>query len=130
MGKNYLIDTNIFTKYIQGELSEKGNELVDNIFNTFGCKISVITRIELLSWNTNQDTSDLIEEFINISEEFGLTEEIIVKTAEMRRSIKIKLPDAIIATTALLNDLILISDNDSDFGKVASLRYINPTKLK
>jgi len=130
MGKNYLIDTNIFTKYIQGELSEKGNELVDNIFNTFGCKISVITRIELLSWNTNQDTSGLIEEFINISEEFGLTEEIIVKTAEMRRSIKIKLPDAIIATTALVNDLILISDNDSDFGKVASLRYINPTKLK
>ncbi|PWK26307.1 hypothetical protein LV89_02478 [Arcicella aurantiaca] len=130
MGKSYLIDTNVFTKYIQGELSEKGDELLDNIFNTFSCKISVITRIELLSWNTNPTTLSLIEEFINISEEFGLTEDVIGKTSEIRRNLKVRLPDAVIAATAFVNDLILISDNDSDFGKIPSLRYINPTKLK
>ena len=129
MAKGYLIDTNIFTKYTQGELSEKGNDLVDGILNSFSCQISVITRIELLSWNTDQETVNLIEEFIGMSKEFGLTEEIIIKTAEMRRSVKIKLPDAVIATTAMVNDFILLSDNDKDFGKVAYLRYVNPTKL-
>ena len=129
MAKGYLIDTNVFTKYIQDELSEKGNELIDGILNSFSCQISVITRIELLSWNTNQETIDLIVEFIGMSKEFGLTEEIIIKTAEMRRNIKIKLPDAVIATTAMVNDLILISDNDKDFGKIPHLRYVNPTKI-
>ena len=129
MAKGYLIDTNVFTKYIQDELSEKGNELIDGILNSFSCQISVITRIELLSWNTNQETIDLIEEFIGMSKEFGLTEEIIIKTAQMRRNIKIKLPDAVIATTAIVNDLILVSDNDKDFGKIPYLSYVNPTKL-
>lgn len=129
MAKGYLIDTNVFTKYIQDELSEKGNELIDEILNSFSCQISVITRIELLSWNTNQETIDLIEEFIGMSKEFGLTEEIITKTAEMRKNIKIKLPDAVIATTAIINDLILVSDNDKDFGKIPYLSYVNPTKL-
>ncbi len=129
MAKGYLIDTNIFTKYTQGELSEKGNDLVDGILNSFSCQISVITRIELLSWNTDQETVNLIEEFIGMSKEFGLTEEIIIKTAEMRRSVKIKLPDAVIATTAIVNDFILLSDNDRDFGKITNLRYVNPTKL-
>ena len=129
MAKGYLIDTNVFTKYIQDELSEKGNELIDEILNSFSCQISVITRIELLSWNTSQETIDLIEEFIGMSKEFGLTEEIIIKTAKMRKNIKIKLPDAVIATTAMVNDLILVSDNDRDFGKIPYLRYVNPTKL-
>ena len=129
MAKGYLIDTNIFTKYTQEELSEKGNELVDGILNSFNCQISVITRMELLSWNTDQETINLIEEFIGISKEFGLTEEIISKTAAMRRNIKIKLPDAVIATTAIVNDLILISDNDKDFAKIPHLRYVNPIKL-
>ena len=48
---------------------------------------------------------------------------------EMRRTKKIKLPDAVIATTAMINDLILVSDNNKDFGKIENLRYINPRKL-
>lgn len=78
MAKGYLIDTNIFTKYIQGELSGKGNDLVDGILNSFSCQISVITRIELLSWNTEQETVNLIEEFIEMSKEFGLRNKFIL----------------------------------------------------
>ena len=82
-----------------------------------------------MSWNTDQETVNLIEEFIGMSKEFGLTEDIITKTAEIRRSVKIKLPDAVIATTAMLNDFILLSDNNRDFGKIPHLSYVNPTKL-
>ena len=129
MAKGYLIDTNIFTLYTQDELSKKGNELIDSILDSFGCQISVITRMELLSWNTDKDTMDLVNEFIRQSKEFGLTEDIIINTAEMTRRKKIKLPDAIIATTAMVNNLILVSDNDKDFGKIEHLSYVNPRKL-
>jgi len=39
-----------------------------------------------------------------------------------------KLPDALIAATALVNDFVLVADNDKDYGKVSNLKYINPAK--
>ena len=45
---------------------------------------------------------------------------------ELRKARKIKLPDAIIAATAIVHDLILVSRNDKDFAAIPSLRYSNP----
>lgn len=78
----------------------------------------------------DEDLLNFVVQFIDYSTEYNLSEPIIQKTIELRKTIKIKLPDAIIAATALCNDLILLSDNDSDFGKVPHLRYVNPRKLK
>lgn len=91
--------------------------------------ISVITRIEILGFSPDrEELLQFIIQFIGYSFEFNLSEDVIQKTIDIRKSIKIKLPDAIIAATALCNDLILLSDNDSDFGKIPNLRYINPRK--
>lgn len=129
MGKKYLIDTNIIRKYLDEELSEAGLELIDSILDSFESSVSVITRIELLGFtHSRNELSNFIEQFIGYSNEYHLTEPIIQKTIELKKSIKIKLPDAVIAATALCHDLILLSDNDSDFGKVPHLRYINPRK--
>ncbi|WP_428663615.1 type II toxin-antitoxin system VapC family toxin [Runella sp.] len=129
MGKGYLIDTNVFVKYIQEQLSEKGSELVDTIFDANDCRISIINWIELLSWQTDQQTQKLVEDFIEIANEYELSEMIANKTIIIRRQFKIKLPDAVIAATAMVHELILLLDNDRDFGKIAHLSYINPTKL-
>jgi predicted nucleic acid-binding protein len=129
MGKRYLIDTNIVRKYLGEELSTRGLELVDTILDTSESNISVITRIELLGFSPDrEELLQFIIQFIGYSFEFSLSEDVIQKTIEIRKSIKIKLPDAIIAATALCHDLILLSDNDSDFGKIPNLRYINPRK--
>ncbi len=48
----------------------------------------------------------------------------------LRRSIKIKLPDTIIAATAIVHKLTLVSDNDVDFLRVPKLKYLNPTKSR
>jgi predicted nucleic acid-binding protein len=42
---------------------------------------------------------------------------------------KLKLPDAIIAATAIDNNFTLIADNDADFKKVPGLKYINPMQI-
>ena len=129
MGKRYLTDTNIVRKYLDEELSVRGLELIDSILDNSESNISVITRIELLGFSPDrEELLRFIVQFIGYSFEYNLSEDIIQKTIEIRKSIKIRLPDAIIAATALCNNLILLSDNDSDFDKIPNLRYINPRK--
>lgn len=129
MGTGYLIDTNIVRKYLDGELSPKGLDLVDSILDSSESQISFITRIELLGFSPNNNhLLKFIDQFLQLSSEYGLSEMIIQKTIEIRKQYKIKIPDAIIAATALCNNLVVLSDNDSDFGKVTYLKYINPRK--
>lgn len=47
----------------------------------------------------------------------------------MRQKQKIKLPDAIIAATALVNDFVIISRNTKDFKNIEGLEVINPYKI-
>ncbi|WP_257666684.1 PIN domain-containing protein [Parapedobacter tibetensis] len=56
----------------------------------------------------------------------GVDEHVISETIRIRKTHKIKLPDALIAATAIVNNLTLIADNDKDFLMVSALKYINP----
>jgi predicted nucleic acid-binding protein len=56
--------------------------------------------------------------------------EIIKQTISIRKKRKLKITDAIIAATAIVNGLTLVSDNDRDFKKIAGLKYINPANMK
>jgi len=51
---------------------------------------------------------------------------IKLKTAELRKAYCIKLPDAVIAATALTYGLILLRRNLSDFGGIEGLKVVNP----
>lgn len=48
------------------------------------------------------------------------------KVIELRRTVNIELPDAIIAATALANDLILWTHNTEDFKKISDLSLFDP----
>ncbi|WP_407654665.1 PIN domain-containing protein [Arcicella aquatica] len=50
-------------------------------------------------------------------------------TINIRQEYKVKLPDAIIAATALAKDLTLISRNLKDFHGITDLKFINPYEL-
>ncbi|GAB4023040.1 type II toxin-antitoxin system VapC family toxin [Spirosoma koreense] len=129
MGKRYIVDTNAISKALQGSLPEKGLIFLSDIMDE-ETNYSVITRMELLSYKpTDPDSEAKIQSFLNAGREFSLTEAVIQQTIAIRRSVRIKLPDAIIAGTAIVNNLILLSDNDSDFLRVPKLKYINPAKL-
>ena len=68
-------------------------------------------------------------DFVNQSTVYYVDNEIIRETIRIRKNYHIKIPDAFIAATALVNKLILIADNDKDFLKISSLKYINPNKI-
>jgi predicted nucleic acid-binding protein len=58
---------------------------------------------------------------------YHLTEEVIDKTIQIRRLKRMKLPDAIIAATALVHGLILLSKNTKDFIGIPDLICVDHT---
>ena len=123
MGKEYLIDTNSVIDYLDNKLRDNANELIDNIDS----RISVITRMELLAWpGASEQQTLILNEFINASDIFALEEPVILKAIDIRKTHKTKLPDAIIAATALVNELTIITRNTKDFEKIEGLEVLNP----
>lgn len=124
MGKAYLIDTSAYSKYLSGLLMPDKLDLMAEIVEQQSV-ISVITRIELLSWVTVvKEIESRVREFIGSSTVVDLSEPIIQQTVRLRRHYRgLKLPDAVIAATAIVNSLTLLSTNDSDFNRIAELSY-------
>ncbi len=60
-------------------------------------------------------------QFLNNSYIIGLNDKIVNKTIEIRKSFKIKIPDAIIAATALTGNFILYSSPFKMFLKAGDL---------
>jgi predicted nucleic acid-binding protein len=122
MGTAYILDTSAYSKYVTGLLESNATGLMNEVL-LLKPIISVVTKIELMSWKTTNELEKDTEIFIEASEVLNLDDAIINKTIEIRRKVKIKLPDAIIAATAIIHNLTLLSTNDSDFLKVPKLKY-------
>jgi len=92
--------------------------------------LSVVTRIELLSWRSaTKSQLVVLESYINDAKVFDLSEAVIRKTIDIRKEQRVKLPDAIIAATALIHDLTLLTRNTSDFNRITGLEIINPWEI-
>lgn len=127
MGKKYLIDTNVAIDYFGNRIPQKGITFIENIASPF---ISVVTQIELLGWyRISNEEKEKLQTFVNDIEVFQLDQIVVNKTIALRQTHKIKLPDAIIAATALANGLDLISHNIIDFKNITELRVIDPWSL-
>ncbi|MFM7857260.1 MAG: type II toxin-antitoxin system VapC family toxin [Flammeovirgaceae bacterium] len=128
MGTRYLIDTCIVIKYLEEVLPPETLEFIDKVVDEESI-VSFITKIELLVWNPPSfDDIKIREEFLNGSHITYITEEIIEKAIQIRKEKNLKLPDAVIAASAMAHDFILLSENDKDFLKVEplGLKYLNP----
>jgi tRNA(fMet)-specific endonuclease VapC len=129
MGETFVLDTSVIIKHINDSFPDVGKIFLDDVTKTESV-MSVISRIELLAWKPKDESAiAAYYEFVDQSEIIPLTEPIILKTIEVRREYKSKLPDAIIASTALVLNRTLLADNDADFLRVPDLKYINPRTL-
>ena len=127
MGIKHLWDTNTAIYYLQQQFPPAAEKFIDSLLKDEQPAISAITEIELLCWKTaTQKDVELLQSFINDAFVIELEQPIKLKTSELRKAYKIKLPDAIIAATALVYGLTLISRNDGDFKNIPGLKTINP----
>jgi predicted nucleic acid-binding protein len=123
----YLLDTNVIIDFFNLKLSKNAINFLSEIEPI----ISVITRIELFSSTKLSETEiNSLNSFIESAEIIDhINNEIVNKSVIIRLKHNIKLPDSIIAASALTNNLILITRNISDFNKIDGLKIINPYDL-
>jgi hypothetical protein len=127
MGIKYIWDTNTAIYYLQQQFPPGAEKFMDNTLLSAFPVISAVTEIELLCWKAPSEKDlEVVKNFITDCFVIELEQSIKTKTAELRILHKIKLPDAIIAATALVYDLTLLTRNINDFSGIDGLSVLNP----
>lgn len=113
----YLFDTNIIIYYFNGLTADENlHDLLRDSFN-----ISVITKIEFLGWGefaADRELYGKAQTLLRHATLYELTEEVAEQTIRLRQQFKTKTPDAIIAATALVNGLTVVTHNTDDFTRL------------
>lgn len=116
-GIDFLADTNILIQINNGN-----KNLIP--FLELSTAVSFITEIELLGANNlSKKAKDQFKEMLQDCFVIDLNEEIKKTCIMLRNNYKIKTPDAIIAATAIVYELPLLT-SDNDFIKINQLKVI------
>ena len=110
-----LVDTDIFIDHLRGsaELKPGRNRL----------HYSVVTRAELFAGNS---ATDLVTQVLAPFRELVVDRPVAERAGRVAREFQLRMPDALIAATALENGLTLTTRNRKDFDRVRGLRLRTP----
>jgi predicted nucleic acid-binding protein len=86
-------------------------------------------KIEVLGFDGPTDDMQKLEGLLSLADLLYIDDDVIQKTITIRKTKKMKLGDAIIAATAIIYGLTLISRNISDFKSIPGLTVIDPHTL-
>ena len=117
----YLVDSNIFI-YALNE-----NVICKKFFENYhkDSSYSIISRLEILSYNYTDDELKELKDFLSNFNCINVNFEIIDKAVKNTYKKRIKVPDNIIVSTAMVNNLKLVTANEKDF-KGLDIEIINP----
>lgn len=108
----YLIDSNIIIYHLNGE--KTATEFI--LSNIHLSAISQITFIEVLSFDFyDENQLAKVKELLEYFEILDTNKAIAIQCLKNRKKRKIKLPDNLIASTAQIFDLVLVTKNTVDF---------------
>ncbi len=117
-GTDIFIDTNICIYLLNGDVK------LANLLQDQNIHISFITEIELFAYHGNTPASiNILNAFINSVTVFDVTNDIKQRTIDIRKSYRLKLPDSIIAASALTKNLPFVTA-DKGFGKISNLDLV------
>lgn len=125
----YLIDSNVVINYMANNFDSSTLSKLDVVFDT-AFNYSVIAFMEVMSYNYSISDLEKFEKLFKSGTQLEINEAVVAETIKIRKESKIKLPDAIIAATAIVHNLKLLTDNTNDFTKVPGLKVISPKNLK
>ena len=125
MARSHLLDSNSIIDFIGKKLPDEQMTVMKGILRNIP-NVSVISQIEVLGYSVDEVTENIFKDFFEDSNIFHITEDVVKKTIELRKNYKIKLPDALIAATALVNNFDIISRNVKDFSRIKGLVALDP----
>jgi hypothetical protein len=109
-----LVDTDIFVDHLRG-----ATQLVAGRHRLH---YSVVTRAELVAGNS---ATHVIDTLLAPFRELVIDRNVAQRAGRIRRESGTRLPDALIAATALEHNLGLVTRNVSDFANIRQLRLKN-----
>ena len=122
---SFRVDTNILIYHTAG--SPIAKSFLAGLIAAKTFNISMITRIEFLGWYAQTpDGFERCQRLVELSNVLPVTEEVADKAIDLRKHRNVKLADAIIAATAVVNDLKLATRNSDDFKGLTPLEIVNP----
>ncbi|MDT3700094.1 MAG: type II toxin-antitoxin system VapC family toxin [Thermincola sp.] len=129
----YVIDTNIVIYTLQAKSEyEKIVKFVDEIYDDEKTDIlyPVVVEAELFSRRLPDKIKENIDELFSDARIIKVDSVIARKAGEIRAKgkeigVKIKLPDALIAATAIIEEASLVTHNISDFLKIAQFEALS-----
>ena len=125
----YLIDTSAVVKYLHRTFQRNAIQFLNRTFEN-EIVISFMTEIELKVWTPPiESDKEVYLEFLTECKIIGIEQKVIDKTAELRRQHGVKIPDAIIAATAICNGFTLVTDNEKDFARINELKQLYPNRI-
>lgn len=126
MNGNVIFDTNIVI-YLSKKLLTPEKVFAENIIYS----ISIISKMELLGYEFKDRLEEkYISELIGSLNVIPLNDAIVNMTIAIKKTNKIKLPDAIIYATAQVMNGKLLTNNIADFEKINStVILVNPLNL-
>ncbi len=118
-----LLDTNVVI-YLHG--ADLDDTVATTLRNSTLDTCNVIVA-EVLGYRfTDPRDAKYFEDLFATMNNHTFDKEVTNKVIELRQTMTIKLPDAIIAATALVNGLVLWTHNTDDFKKVPKLQLFDP----
>ncbi|VTQ02293.1 type II toxin-antitoxin system VapC family toxin [Sphingobacterium daejeonense] len=88
MGKTrYLIDSNAIIDYLANKIPPKGMQFMNNVLNN-APRISIISKIEILSFNTSPHYYKILTNFVEELTLIYLSDEVVDKCIELRKNHK------------------------------------------
>src|SRR3954451_18601191 len=111
-----LVDTDVFVDHLRGARQLRAGP--DAI------SYSVITRCELFAAAVEQE--DAVRLLLSPFRELDVDRQVAEAAGAIRRTSGVRTPDALIAATALMHGLTLLTRNRRDFERVRRLRVRSP----
>ena len=91
---------------------------------------SAITRLELLGFpDLKPEEETQLLSLLKLFSEVAVTSAVVDRAIGIRRKRTVKIPDALIATTALVNGCALVTRNIDDFRGIDGLTLIDPVNM-
>lgn len=125
-GPRYLLDTNILIGFLGG--ARWAVEFVDRVVSEDAeLMVSAVTRMELLGFpGITAEEEGRILELMEQLTRVAIDDAVETAAISIRRETGLKLPDALIAATALVSEAALVTA-DAELERVADLEIVNPS---
>lgn len=87
--------------------------------------VSAITKLEVLGYHKlSSREKEILKRFFEAVEQIPVSQMVIDKAVELRQVQKMSMGDAIIASTALLENDTLLTNNEDDFKNIEGLKVL------